>query len=426
MFANMKQIFNPKNKDLQKRILFTLFVLFIFKLGTTIIVPGIDRDALGTNDLGFLGLINAMGGGAMEKFSIFSLGVMPYITASIAIQLLQADIVPYFSDLAKQGQVGRNKLNQITRVVGIALAFIQGYFFSFAFIKGGTVMEYMEFALVLTAGTSLLLWLGDQITQRGIGNGISMIIMAGIIASLPSMFLDAWNGFVNTSSAQSMAFGVLSFVVFMIVYVAIVIGVVFVETTERRVPIQYANKTNSMGANQSYLPFKLNTAGVLPVIFSSAIISAPALIAQVLKNDGFTLFVNKWLSFESTTGFILYIVMIIAFAFFYTQFQVKPKELSDNLQKSGGFIPGIRPGEETISFISRTLNRITVVGAIFLSILAALPIVFKLFSNLPTSVTIGGTGLLIVVGVALETWKQLESQIVTRTYTTSSRRRRRY
>lgn len=426
MFANMKQIFNPKNKDLQKRILFTLFALFIFKLGTTIIVPGINKSALGTDSLGFLGLINAMGGGAMEKFSIFALGVMPYITASIVTQLLQMDIIPYFSELAKQGQVGRDKLNQITRVLGIVLAFIQGYFFSFAFIKGGSVLDYMEFATVMTAGTALLLWIGDQITQKGIGNGISMIIMAGIIASLPTMFIDAFNGFVTGGSAQTIAFGILSFVVFVIIYVAIVIGVVFVETTERRIPIQYANKTTSVGANASYIPFKLNSAGVMPVIFSSAIISAPSLIAQVIKNEGFTLFVNKWISFESTIGFILYVLMIVAFTYFYTYFQLKPKELSENLQKNGGFIPGIRPGEETIAFISRTLNRITIVGACFLSVLAGLPIIFKLFSNLPTSVTIGGTGLLIVVGVALETWKQLESQLVARNYTTRTRGRRRY
>lgn len=426
MFATMKQIFNPKNKDLQKRILFTLFALFIFKLGTTIIVPGINKSALGTDSLGFLGLINAMGGGAMEKFSIFALGVMPYITASIVTQLLQMDIVPYFSELAKQGQVGRDKLNQITRVLGIVLAFVQGYFFSFAFIKGGTVLDYMEFATVMTAGTALLLWIGDQITQKGIGNGISMIIMAGIIASLPTMFMDAFNGFVTGGSTQAIAFGILSFVVFVLVYVAIVVGVVFEETTERRIPIQYANKTTSVGANGSYIPFKLNSAGVMPVIFSSAIISAPSLIAQVIKNEGFTLFVNKWISFESTTGFILYVLMIVAFTYFYTYFQLKPKELSENLQKNGGFIPGIRPGEETVQYISRTLNRITIVGACFLSVLAGLPIIFKLFSNLPTSVTIGGTGLLIVVGVALETWKQLESQLVARNYTTRGRGRRRY
>lgn len=425
MFANMKQIFNPKNKDIQKRILFTLFALFIFKLGTTIIVPGIDKNALGTDDLGFLGLINAMGGGAMEKFSIFALGVMPYITASIIIQLLQMDIIPYFSELSKQGQVGRDKLNQITRVVGIVLAFIQGYMFSFAFIKGGTVMDYMEFSIVLTAGTALLLWIGDQITQKGIGNGVSLIIMAGIIASLPSMFMDAWNGFVTGGDAHAVVLGIISFLVFVLVYVAIVIGVVFVEITERRIPIQYANKSTSVGSNSSYIPFKLNSAGVMPVIFASAIISVPAFIAQFVKNEEFTLFINKWLSFESTTGFILYILMIVAFTYFYTYFQLKPKELSENLQKNGGFIPGIRPGEETVAFISRTLNRITAVGAIFISVLAALPIVFKLFSNLPTTVTIGGTGLLIVVGVALETWKQLESGLVARSYT-GRRGRRRY
>ena len=424
MFANMKQIFSPKNKDLQKRILFTLFVLFIFKLGTDIIIPGVDRDALGTGNLGFLGLVNAMGGGAMEKFSIFSLGVLPYINASIIIQLLQMDIIPYFSELNKQGQVGRNKLNQITRVFGIALAFIQGYLFSFAIIKGGSVFEYMQIATVLTAGTSFLLWLGDQITLKGIGNGISLIIMAGIIASLPTMFVDAWNAMVTTGTAQQTVLGISSFLVFVLVYVAIVIGVVFVEITERRIPIQYANKTTSVGANQSYIPFKLNSAGVMPVIFSSAIISVPSLISRVLNNDGFTLFVNKWISYESLTGFILYIVMIIGFTFFYTHFQLKPKELAENLQQNGGFIPGIRPGEETVTYIQRTLNRLTTVGSVLLAFLAALPIVFRLFSNLPTSVTIGGTGLLIVVGVALETWKQIESSLVARTYTTRSKRRR--
>lgn len=426
MFANMKQIFNPKNKDIQKRILFTLFALFIFKLGTTIIVPGIDKDALGTDDLGFLGLINAMGGGAMERFSIFALGVMPYITATIIIQLLQMDIIPYFSELAKQGQVGRDKLNQISRVLGIIIAFIQGYMFSFAFIKGGSVMDYMEFSLVLTAGTALLLWIGDQITQKGIGNGVSMIIMAGIIASLPSMFMDAWNGFVTGGDTHAIVLGVISFLVFVLVYVAIVIGVVFVETTERRIPIQYANKSTSVGSNASYIPFKLNSAGVMPVIFASAFISIPSFIAQFAKNEQLTLFINKWLSYESTTGFILYIILIIMFTYFYTYFQLKPKELSENLQKSGGFIPGIRPGEETVAFISRTLNRITVVGAIFISVLAALPIVFRLFSNLPTTVTIGGTGLLIVVGVALETYRQIESGLVARSYTGRTRGRRRY
>lgn len=424
MFANMKQIFNPKNKDLQKRILFTLAALFVFKLGTTIIVPGIDKSALGTDNLGFLGLINAMGGGAMEKFSIFSLGVMPYITASIIIQLLQMDIVPYLADLAKEGQVGRTKINQITRVFGIILAFIQGYMFSFAFIKGGTVMQYMEFATVLTAGTALLLWIGDQITAKGIGNGISLIIMAGIIATMPKMFADAYTGLVVGETVQQITFGGVKFALFVALYLGIIIAVVYEQSSERRIPIQYANKTtSSYGAMQNYIPFKLNSAGVVPVIFASALISIPALIAQFIKNEEFTLFVNKWLSMHTPVGFVIYIILIFGFTYFYTFLQLKPKELTENLQKNGGYIPGIRPGEETVKYITRTLNRITVVGATCLAIIAALPIIFGAVSSLPTSVSVGGTGLLIVVGVALESYKQLESQLVSRNY---SRGRRRY
>lgn len=421
MFASIKQIFNPKNKDLQKRILFTLGALFIFKLGTTIIVPGIDKNALGTNNLGFLELMNAMGGGAMEKFSIFSLGVMPYITASIIIQLLQMDIIPYLADLAKEGHTGRQKLNMITRVVGIILAFIQGYMFSFAFIKGGTVLEYMQFATVLTAGTAFTLWLGDQITAKGIGNGISLIIMAGIIASMPTMFLSAWQGFVGTGMNW---LGILQFVLFVIVYFGIIIGVVYEQLAERRVPIQYANKsTGTMAGAQNYIPFKLNSAGVVPVIFSSALISIPGLIAQVSKNQGFISFVNKWINYTTPTGFVLYVLLIFAFTYFYTFLTIKPKEMAENLQKNGGYIPGVRPGDDTSNYVTKVLKHLTIVGALLLAFIAGLPIVFGLFTKLPSSVTIGGTGLLIVVGVALETYKQLESQLVTRSY---SRGRRRY
>ena len=218
MFTSVKQIFNPKNKDLQKRILFTLFALFIFKLGTLIIVPGIDKNSLGTNSLGFLELLNVMGGGAMERFSIFALGVSPYITASIIIQLLQMDIVPYLSELSKQGGTGRAKLNQITRVVGIVLAFVQGYMYSYAYIGNGNAMDYLQFAVILTAGTCFTLWLGDQITAKGVGNGISMIIMAGIIASMPNMFANAWAGFVNASSVQGNILGIVLFALYVLIY----------------------------------------------------------------------------------------------------------------------------------------------------------------------------------------------------------------
>lgn len=417
MFATIKQIFNPKNKDLRKKILFTFFVLFIFKLGTSIIVPGIDKEAL-TGNLGFLEIMNAMSGGAMEKFSIFALGVSPYITASIIIQLLSMDIIPYLSDLTKQGQVGRNKINQITRVVGIVLAFVQGYMFSFTYVKGGSPLDYMQFALILTAGTAFLLWLADQITAKGVGNGTSLIIMAGIIATLPSMFVDAWNALVTGSTAQAMTLGIVLFVLFVLVYFGIVLGIIFEETAERRIPIQYANKSaSSYGGKQSYIPFKLNSAGVVPVIFASALISIPQIIAQFIKKEGFTLFVSKYLTMTSVTGFILYVVFIFIFAYFYTFIQLKPKELADNLNKNGGYIPGIRPGEETVKYINKVLRRITFVGALALSVIAGLPIIFGLFSNMPTSVTIGGTGLLIVVGVALETYKQIESQLISRNYT---------
>jgi len=423
MFASVKQIFNPKNKDLQKRILFTLFALFIFKLGTLIIVPGIDKNALGTGSLGFLELLNVMGGGAMERFSIFALGVSPYITASIIIQLLQMDIVPYLSELSKQGGVGRAKLNQITRVVGIILAFIQGYMYSYAYIGNGNAMDYLQFAVVLTAGTCFTLWLGDQITAKGVGNGISMIIMAGIIASMPNMFANAWSGFVNASSVQGNVLGIVLFAVYVIIYLAIVIGIIYVQSAERRIPIQYANKSNSVyGGKQNYIPFKLNSAGVIPVIFASALVSIPGIIAQFIKKDGFTLFINKWLSLDSVTGLILYVVLIFAFSYFYTFLQIKPKDMADNLNKNGGYIPGIRPGDETEKYVTKILKRLTVVGSIGLAFIALLPIVFGMVTDLPTSVTIGGTGLLIVVGVALETYKQIESQLVSRNYTKGRRR----
>ena len=424
MFDNFKQIFNPTNKDLRKKIYFTFLCLFVFKLGTTIVVPGIDKASLGTENLGILELMNVMGGGALEQFSIFALGVAPYITAQIIIQLLSMDIVPYLAELSKQGGTGRAKLNQISRYVGIALAFVQGYMFSFAFVSNGTAIDYLTFALFLTAGTSLLLWIGDQITAKGVGNGISLIIAAGIIASLPSSFLTAWKNFVVSGTTQVVALGNTKFVLFVIVYIAIILGVVYVETSERRIPIQYANKSNSKTSKQSYIPFKLNSSGVIPVIFASALISIPGFLSNFIKNDSFTLFVNKYLTTDTIVGFIIYIICIFAFSYFYTFLQLKPNELSDDLSRNGGFIPGIRPGEETKNYISKVLKRITTVGALALSIIAALPIVFGALTGLPSSVRVGGTGLLIVVGVALETYRQIDSELVTRKFSRGMRGRR--
>lgn len=416
MFAGLKQIFTSKNRDLLKRILFTLAALFVFKIGTSIIVPGVN---VSTSGMSFLEVINAMSGGAFTRASIFALGVTPYITAQIVIQLLCADIVPYLAELSKQGGVGRRKLNQITRVVGIILAFLQGYMYSFAYIGSGSPMDYMLYSLILTAGTALLMWIADQITIKGIGNGMSLIIMAGIISVLPGMFKDLWVELIAKDFL-----GIMIFVAFVLIFVAIIIGVIYVETAERRIPIQYANKSTSMLGKQNYIPFKLNSAGVMPVIFASALLSIPQILSSVLKKEGFTLFVQKYLSYTNGTGLILYIILIFVFAYFYTFMQLKPKEMSDDLNKNGGYIPGIRPGNETVEYVKTVLKRITIVGATFLTVLAILPIVFDKVSNLTTNIAISGTGLLIVVGVALDTFKQIESQLVSRSYTKGRRGRR--
>ena len=426
MFQTLKQLFAPTNKDLRKRVLFTLGALMIFVAGTSIRVPGTDEI---TSNLGFLELMNAMGGGGLKNFSIFALGVMPYITASIIMQLLQLDIIPYFSELEKEGPVGRQKINQITRYMGIIFAFIEGFAFSFVFFKATTAVEHLYIATILTAGTAFTLWLGDQITKKGIGQGMSLIIMAGIIKELPTMFVLAFQGLILNSELESWL-GILLFVVFVIVYFLIIIGVIWVQEADRKVPIQYANKSGSaFGTDQSFMPLKINAAGVVPVIFASSFLMIPSTIAQFSKNQGFINFCNHYLNYNTVVGFLIYIFLIFFFGYFYTFIQIKPEELAKNLQQNGGFIPGIRPGKETENYVSKVLSRLTVVGSIFLIIIAGLPIWFtaivNLFDkvNLSSQVTIGGTGLLIVVGVALETYKQLEGSLVTRSYKKSYRRK---
>ena len=416
MFKNLKLIFSPKNKDLRSRILFTLFGLMIFCIGTTIPVPGTQGAISG---LGLWELYNAIGGGALKNFSIFALGVMPYISASIITGLLQMDIIPYFTELKESGAAGRQKINQINRYIGIVLAFLQGFGMAFAFVKDGSAIDYIKIATILTAGTAFLLWLGDQITQKGLGNGTSLIIMAGILLTIPKMFIDTFNALILESSASTFI-GIISFVVFCLLYIAIIIGIIYVEQSERRIPVQYSNQTSSAyGARQNYIPFKLNSAGVMPVIFASVIFSIPAFIAGLLDSESaFTLFVSKYLNYSTPVGFIIYLVCIFVFGFFYTFLQVNPEELSKNLNRQGGYIPGIRPGKETKDYIKTILGRITLLGTTFIALIAAIPIIFSSFitTNLPTSVSIGGTGLLIVVGVALETYKQLESSLINRNY----------
>ena len=422
MFKNLKQLFSKKNKDLRKRIYFTLLVLTIYVIGISIEVPGTQQI---TKNLGFLELLNVMGGGALKNFSIFALGVSPYITASIIIQLLQMDIIPYFSELGKQGATGQQKLNQITRYVGILFAFVQGYAMSIAFLGSsmGTI-GYLKVALIMTAGTAFLLWLGDQVTQKGLGNGVSLLIMAGIVYSLPSMMKTAFNSLIPNGLAYSTALEIGSFVLFLLVYLLIIVGVVWMEGAERRISIQYANKSTANLGKPTFMPIKINSAGVIPVIFASSLLGIPATIAQFINKGDFTNFVDKYLNYNQPVGFILFVVLIFFFAYFYTFVQMKPDNMAKNLQNNGGYIPGIRPGEATKKYFTSVLARLTVVGAFALTLLAVLPILVNMFTPLPSSVQLGGTGLLIVVGVAIETYKQLEGSLLSREYSNSTSSRR--
>lgn len=421
MFKSLKGLFSPSNKDLRKRIYFTLLVLAVFSLGSNIIVPGAKTI---TQNLGFLDLLNLMSGGSLKTFSIFALGVMPYITASILTQLLQMDILPYFKELKEQGATGRQKINKINRYLGILFAFIQGYIYSVAFM-GGTTVEILKTTIILTAGTALLLWLADQISSKGIGNGVSLFIMAGIVNTLPSTFITAFNDLV-VADTFTQVLGITLFVLFIIAYLLILIGVVYMQISERRIPIQHSTRTDSSyQQEQSYIPLKLNSASVMPVIFASAITSVPSLIAQLIKNEAFTHFVDNYIVYTSLTGYILYVLLIFAFGYVYTLMELNPKEMSENLDKSRAYIPGITPGEKTASYLKGTISRLTVVGSIFLIVIASIPILFSKISSLSSAVTLGGTGLLIVVGVALETYKQLESSIVSRSYQGSRKRRHR-
>lgn len=415
MFRILKQLTSPTNKDLRQRIRFTLLVLLIYAVGVCISVPGTGIKEI-SDGMDFLARLSAMTGGSLRNFSIFALGVSPYISASIITQLLQMDIIPYFSELKNQGPVGRQKMNKITRYMGIAFAFIQGFAYSFMILgKGQDASMYLYVSLILTAGTSFLLWLGDQVTQKGLGNGISLFIMAGIIFDMPYTFGSVFNSFVLTGNYATWL-GALLFALFVLIYIVIIIGVIFVQEAERKIQIQYANKTTIVSGNRSYMPVKINSAGVIPVIFASSLFAIPATIAQFVSNEGFINFVNNYLNYSKPFGFVIYILLIYFFSYVYTFIQIKPEELAKNLNEAGGFIPGIRPGKDTEKYISKVLSRLTFVGGLFIAVIAAIPIIFGLISGLESAAAIAGTSLLIVVGVALETYKQLEGSLVSRNY----------
>ena len=414
--------------EIRRKILFTLLMLIVFRIGTFIPVPYVNAEILAAQDqLSVFGVLNTFGGGALKNFSILAMGIMPYITASIIIQLLQMDVVPKFTEWSKQGEVGRRKLAQFTRYFTIVLGFIQAFGMSYGFnnMAGGLLIEkpavstYLIIAIVLTAGTAFLMWLGEQITSKGVGNGISIIIFAGIVAGIPTM--------VNQVIAQQfqnagdeLFIRIITVLLIVIAIIAIIVGVIFFQEALRKIPIQYAKRIvagrNPVGGQSTHLPLKVNAAGVIPVIFAVSFIVTPRTIVSFFQQNDVTLWIQKVFDYTHPIGMVIYAVLIIAFTYFYSFIQVNPEKVAENLKKQGGYIPGIRPGINTEKYLTRTLYRLTFVGAIFLTVIAILPVVFSKVAGLPQSVQIGGTSLLIVIGVALETMKQLEAQLVKRHY----------
>jgi len=413
-----------KNKEIRKKILFTLAMLFVYRLGSAIPVPGVDSNKLAASiaDNSIMNVMNLLGGGALERLSIFALGVGPYITGSIIIQLLSMDVIPYLTELSKSGQTGRLKIDKITRYLGAVLAFVQAttivYSFdvSYGILTKSAISTYLYTAVVITAGTMFLLWIGDRISSFGIGNGISIIIFAGIVSNLPAQFRQTYSVLVDTSNQTAMFNGIIQFVLFLIMYVVIIVFVVIMQTATRKIPIQYTSSSLGRGKRDiTFLPLKINSASVIPVIFSQSIMMAPQIVLSFVDYDKYQKLSN-FLSLSKPIGLSIYAVLIVLFTFFYTNLQVDPDKVAENLGKSGAYIPGIRPGNETKEYIKKVLNRITVLGALSLLLVALLPYVLPMFTNLPSSISIGGTGIIIVVGVAMETTSQLKGQLTQKQY----------
>ncbi|WP_368651191.1 preprotein translocase subunit SecY [Bacillus inaquosorum] len=413
--------------DIRNKIIFTLLMLIVFRIGAFIPVPYVNAEALqAQSQMGVFDLLNTFGGGALYQFSIFAMGITPYITASIIIQLLQMDVVPKFTEWSKQGEVGRRKLAQFTRYFTIVLGFIQALGMSYGFnnLANGMLIEksgistYLIIALVLTGGTAFLMWLGEQITSHGVGNGISIIIFAGIVSSIPKTIGQIYETQFVGSNDQ-LFIHIVKVALLVIAILAVIVGVIFIQQAVRKIAIQYAKGTGRSpagGGQSTHLPLKVNPAGVIPVIFAVAFLITPRTIASFFGTNDVTKWIQNYFDNTHPVGMAIYVALIIAFTYFYAFVQVNPEQMADNLKKQGGYIPGVRPGKMTQDRITSILYRLTFVGSIFLAVISILPIFFIQFAGLPQSAQIGGTSLLIVVGVALETMKQLESQLVKRNY----------
>ena len=435
MFKTLKNAF--KTPDVRKRILYTLLLIVIFRLGCYITVPGVDlvavNEAMSTD--GLAGFINLISGGAFSRFSIFALSISPYITASIVIQLL-AMIIPSLEKLTKEGgEEGRKKINQYTKIVTVILSIVLStgtyltYRNSEIFVDNGFLTGAIVVAS-LVAGTAFLMWLGEQINSRGVGNGISMIIFVGIISGLPSTLVTIWNLIFTVVGFSKQ--GLITAIGIVIGAIILVAGVVFVQQAERRVPVQYSKRVvgrKMVGAQSTHIPLKLVMAGVMPVIFASSFMTFPGMLIQIFSPQtaaapakGFLAWLYKFSMATSTSEFgigysianaIVYLLLILGFTFFYTYATFNPAEVSNNIKKNGGFVPGIRDGKPTTDYLSSIITKLTLFGGLFLAVIAILPILLT-FTGL--NVSFGGTSILIVVGVALETVQQLESRLVMRHY----------
>lgn len=403
-----------KIPELRKKILFTLLMMAVFRLGSHIPVPGIDRDLLASmfqSDL--FGWVDILSGGAFKNLTVFAMGIIPYINASIIVQLLTM-VVPYFERLAREGQEGRKKMNQWIRygsvVLGLAQALIMSVYLRTAMVNPNAWSVIVS-TIVLTAGTAFLMWLGEQITEKGIGNGISLIIFAGIVSRLPAG--------INTIY-QYWASGevhVIAIIIFVIVMLLMVAGVIAVQEGQRRITVQYSKRVigrKVYGGQSTHIPMKINQAGVIPIIFAMALLSFPSLIASFFVNSGFAQWVNRVLSYQHPVYIITYAVLIFVFTYFYTAATFNTVDVADNMRKNGGFIPGLRPGKPTAEYLDRVLSRLTFSGATFLTIIALMPSLFMAVSGM--NLYFGGTSLLIAVGVALDTMKQIESHLLMRHY----------
>ena len=426
MLNFFKEVF--KKGELRRKVVFTLGILFVFRLGAGIVIPYIDTSAItsAATSSGIFGIMNMLGGGTLEKFSLFSLGVSPYITSSIIIELLSMDVIPALAQWNKEGNTGKKKKDKVTRVLTLALAIIQGGSLTYAFDKGYSILEsssiwtYVYVVIVMAAGSMFTMWLGDQITIKGVGNGTSLLIFAGIVANLPNSFISSFKSMVTFGSAYKTATSLAWYILFVIVYLAIVVFVVFEEGAIRKIPIIYATNTQTVmhTKESTNLPIKINSSSVIPVIFAASVLAAPRTIISFMKSTSTTQMIDNILNYQKPIGFVLYIVMIILFTFFYSNLQIDAKKISEDLKKSGGAIPGVRTGDDTKKYIGTVLNRVTVVGSLFLAIIASIPIIapeiWKMTSN--NALSLGGTGLIIVTGVALETVRAIKSMLTRREY----------